>query len=67
MSLYGIHRLLPDWGTTRGGLGDGPHPTVLLHGSEGTLSDWMHRTAANLAASSFLPYPRDYSALREFT
>lgn len=30
MPLAVIRRLLPDWGTTYGPPGDGPHPTVLL-------------------------------------
>jgi len=62
MSLAVVRRLLPDWGTTYGPPDDGPHPTVLLlHGSEGALSGWMHRTAAILAASGFLAYPHSYS------
>ncbi|GGB58442.1 hypothetical protein GCM10011316_33140 [Roseibium aquae] len=58
-----IHRrLLPEFGTTYGPAGDGPHPAVLvLHGSEGGLSGWSHRSAAILAASGFLAYPHSYS------
>ena len=62
MQLNIIRRLLPDFGTTYGPPGDGPFPTVLvLHGSEGALSGWSHRTSAILAASGFLAYPHGYS------
>jgi len=61
-SLAVHRRLMPDFGTTYGPAGDGPHPAVLvLHGSEGGLSGWSHRTAAILAASGFLAYPHSYS------
>lgn len=57
-----IRRLLPDWGTTYGPSGAGPYPSVLLlHGSEGGLSGWTHRTAAILASNGFLCYPHSYS------
>ncbi|WP_153768450.1 alpha/beta hydrolase [Labrenzia sp. CE80] len=57
-----IRRLLPDFGTTYGPPKDGPFPAVLLlHGSEGAMSGWSHRTAAILAASGFLAYPHGYS------
>jgi len=62
MTLAVVRRLLPDWGTTYGPPGDGPFPAVLLlHGSEGALSGWSHRTAAILAASGYLAYPHGYS------
>ncbi|MET1413325.1 acyl-CoA thioester hydrolase/BAAT C-terminal domain-containing protein [Roseibium sp. HPY-6] len=62
MPLAVHRRLLPDWGTTYGPADAGPHPAVLvLHGSEGGLSGWSHRTAAILAASGFLAYPHAYS------
>ncbi len=62
MELAVHRRLLPEWGTTYGPAGGGPFPTVLvLHGSEGSLSGWAHRTAAILAASGFLAYPHGYS------
>ena len=62
MELSVIRRLLPDWGTTYGPPGIGPFPCVmLLHGSEGGMSGWMHRTAALLAANGFLCYPHSYS------
>ncbi|MES3677533.1 alpha/beta hydrolase [Halomonas elongata] len=62
MPLNVIRRLLPEWGTTYGPPGDGPHPAVLvLHGSEGGPSGWSHRIAAILAASGFLAYPHTYS------
>lgn len=57
-----IRRLLPNWGTTYGPNADGPFPAVmLLHGSEGGYSGWMHRTAAMFAANGFLCYPHSYS------
>ena len=62
MELSVVRRLMPDWGTTYGPAGEGPFPSVmLLHGSEGGMSGWMHRTAAILAANGFLCYPHSYS------
>ncbi|WP_024588865.1 prolyl oligopeptidase family serine peptidase [Aliihoeflea sp. 2WW] len=62
MSLGIVRRLIPEWGTTYGPPGDGPFPSVLvLHGSEGALSGWSHRTAAILAAHGFLAFPFGYS------
>lgn len=62
MELTVIRRLLPDWGTTYGPSGEGPFPSVLLlHGSEGGMSGWTHRTAAMLAANGLLCYPHSYS------
>ena len=62
MKLSIVRRLLPKWGTTYGPPGEGPYPSVvLLHGSEGSMSGWSHRTAAILAASGFLCYPHSYS------
>ncbi len=62
MELPVVRRLLPDWGTTYGPPGEGPFPgIVLLHGSEGGLSGWSHRTSAIFAASGFLCYPHSYS------
>ena len=62
MKLAVIRRLLPDWGTTYGPSRAGPYPSVLLlHGSEGGLSGWTHRTAAILASNGFLCYPHSYS------
>lgn len=62
MSLRIVRRLIPEWGTTYGPAGDGPFPSVLvLHGSEGALSGWSHRTAAILAAHGFLAFPFGYS------
>ncbi len=61
MELSVVRRLLPDWGTTYGPAGEGPFPSVmLLHGSEGGMSGWTHRTAAILAANGFLCYPHNY-------
>lgn len=55
-------RLLPKWGTTYGPSGEGKFPGLLiLHGSEGGVSGWSHRTAAMLAADGFLCYPHSYS------
>ncbi len=62
MSLAVFRRLLPDWGTTYGPSDDKTYPAVMvLHGSEGGMSGWSHRTAAILAASGFLAYPHSYS------
>lgn len=62
MELAVHRRLLPDWGTTYGPPGEKSFPGVLLlHGSEGGLSGWSHRSAAILAASGFLAYPHSYS------
>lgn len=62
MKLNVIRRLMPNWGTTYGPPGDGPFPSILLlHGSEGGMSGWTHRTAAIFAASGFLCYPHTYS------
>lgn len=62
MSLRIIRRLLPDWGTTYGPFGEGPFPALLLlHGSEGGPSGWMHRIAMLLAAHGYLAYPHTYS------
>ena len=62
MEISVIRRLLPDWGTTYGPPGGGPFPSILLlHGSEGGMSGWTHRTAAILAANGFLCYPHSYS------
>ena len=57
-----IRRQMSDWGTTYGPVGEGPFPCLMiLHGSEGGMSEWSHRTAAILAASGFLCYPHRYS------
>lgn len=57
-----VRRLLPDFGTTYGPVGDRPLPAVmLLHGSEGGLSGWSHRNAVMLAAHGFLAFPMPYS------
>ena len=57
-----VRRLLPEFGTTYGPAGAGPFPAVMiLHGSEGALSGWSHRTATMLAAHGFLAYPHPYS------
>lgn len=57
-----VRRLLPEWGTTYGPSGERTFPGVLiLHGSEGGMSGWSHRTAAMLAADGFLCYPHSYS------
>lgn len=57
-----IRRNLPDWGTLYGPPGEGSFPCImLLHGSEGGMSGWSHRTAAIFAASGFLCYPHRYS------
>lgn len=62
MSLNVVRRLLPDFGTTYGPPGEGPFPgVVVLHGSEGGMSGWSHRTAAILAASGVLSHPHAYS------
>ena len=62
MPLAVIRRLLPEWGTTYGPPDETPRPAVLmLHGSEGGLSGWSHRSAAILAASGYLVYPHSYS------
>ena len=62
MELSVVRCLLSDWGTTYGPAGEGPFPSVmLLHGSEGGMSGWTHRTAAILAANGFLCYPHNYS------
>lgn len=62
MGISVIRRLMPDWGTTYGPPGEGPFPSImLLHGSEGGMSGWTHRTAAILAANGFLCYPHSYS------
>lgn len=62
MPLAVIRRLLPDWGTTYGPPDNTPRPAVLLlHGSEGGLSGWSHRSAAILGASGYLVYPHSYS------
>ena len=62
MELSVIRRLLPDWGTTYGPAGEGSFPSImLLHGSEGGMSGWSHRTAVILAANGFLCYPHSYS------
>lgn len=62
MRLSIVRRLLPDWGTTYGPPGSGPFPSLLLlHGSEGGFSGWMHRTAAIFAAHGYLCYPHSYS------
>ena len=57
-----VRRLLPEFGTTYGPAGTGPFPSVMiLHGSEGALSGWSHRTAVLFAAHGFLAYPHPYS------
>ena len=57
-----VRRLLPEFGTTYGPAGEGPFPAILiLHGSEGALSGWSHRTAVLFAAHGFLAYPHPYS------
>ncbi|MBM7066978.1 S9 family peptidase [Actibacterium sp. 188UL27-1] len=57
-----LRRLLPDFGTTYGPVGDGPFPGVMtLHGSEGGWSGWSHRNAVMLAAHGFVAYPHIYS------
>lgn len=62
MSPAIIRRALPEWGTTYGPSGEEIFPGVLiLHGSEGSMSGWSHRTAAMLAADGFLYYPHGYS------
>ncbi len=62
MNLAIHRRLLPEFGTTYGPAGEGPFPAVLiLHGSEGGLSGWSHRTATLFAAHGFLAYPHAYS------
>lgn len=62
MALGIVRRLIPDWGTIYGPVGDGPFPAVmLLHGSEGGFSGWSHRNAVLLAAHGFLAFPFPYS------
>ena len=57
-----VRRLLPEFGTTYGPSGEGRFPAVLiLHGSEGGLSGWSHRTAVLFAAHGYLAYPHTYS------
>jgi acetyl esterase/lipase len=62
MSLKIIRRSLPNWGWGYGPSGDGPFPAILLlHGSEGSRSGMIYRTAAILAAHGFLALPFGYS------
>lgn len=62
MSLKIIRRTLPNCGWGYGPPGDGPFPAILLlHGSEGSRSGMIYRTAAILAAHGFLAMPFGYS------
>ena len=62
MSLKIIRRSLPNWGWGYGPPGDGPFPAImLLHGSEGSRSGMIYRTAAILAAHGFLAMAFPYS------
>lgn len=57
-----VSRLLPEFGTTYGPADGGPFPGVMiLHGSEGGLSGWSHRTSVMFAAHGFIAYPHSYS------
>ena len=62
MSLKILRRSLPNWGWGYGPPGEGPFPAImLLHGSEGSRSGMIYRTAAILAAHGFLAMAFPYS------
>lgn len=62
MSLKILRRSLPNLGWGYGPPGEGPFPAImLLHGSEGSRSGMIYRTAAVLAAHGFLAMAFPYS------